>query len=90
MKCSAAQRRQCSEAKRSARSAATSTTDLREVVSASISMPSGKGSFQVRGVGDVNGDGYDDIMMGNVDDYTYGTGAGRAHLFYGRQGGLGE
>jgi len=67
-----------------------STTDLRDVVAASISMPSGKSSFQVRGVGDVNGDGYDDIMLGNVDDYTYGTGAGRAHLFYGRQGGLGE
>jgi DNA-binding MarR family transcriptional regulator len=34
--------------------------------------------------GDVNGDGYDDIIIGSAGDDTNGTDAGRAYLYYGR------
>ena len=65
-------------------------TELRDVVTATISMPSRNTAFQVRSVRDVNGTGYSDIMLVNVHDFTDGSGARRTHLIYGRLGGLGE
>lgn len=42
----------------------------------------------VAGVGDVDGDGYDDVMVGAPRNGAGGDGAGRAYLFSGRTGAL--
>jgi hypothetical protein len=42
--------------------------------------------FSVSGVGDSNGDGYDDIVVGAYDEDGGTTGAGRAYLFSGQTG----
>jgi len=41
--------------------------------------------FHVSGAGDVNGDGFDDIIVGAYqnDDCTAGTGCGAAYIFFG-------
>ena len=38
--------------------------------------------FSVSGAGDVNGDGYDDVIVG-ADGYNGGTNQGRAYIFFG-------
>ncbi|WP_456442152.1 T9SS type A sorting domain-containing protein, partial [Caldithrix abyssi] len=37
----------------------------------------------VAGVGDVNHDGYDDVLIGSPYDFSYGSNPGKAYLFYG-------
>lgn len=41
----------------------------------------------VAGVGDLNGDGFDDLAIGNPSDPTSGPSAGRAYLYFGGPGG---
>lgn len=38
----------------------------------------------IAGTGDVNGDGYDDFIVGDINDGDGGVGAGAGFLFYGR------
>ncbi|MFQ6093990.1 MAG: dockerin type I domain-containing protein, partial [bacterium] len=46
-------------------------------------------SWSVSGAGDVNGDGYDDILIGAAWDEEGGKEAGQTYLVFGRPGGLG-
>ncbi len=40
------------------------------------------------GVGDINGDGFDDIVLGTVENGPAGAYSGAAHVIFGRQGGF--
>jgi hypothetical protein len=47
--------------------------------------------FSVSGVGDINGDGIDDLIVGSLGaDSKHGTDAGRAYVVYGKVGGLAD
>ncbi|MBW1816935.1 MAG: FG-GAP repeat protein, partial [Deltaproteobacteria bacterium] len=46
--------------------------------------------YSVAGAGDVNGDGYDDVIVGEPGNDSGGTDAGRAYIFYGSASGLGD
>jgi hypothetical protein len=52
--------------------------------------PEGAGSFghSVSGAGDVNNDGYDDVIVGAGNEDGGAAGAGKAHIFNGQTGGL--
>jgi hypothetical protein len=45
--------------------------------------------YSVSGVGDVNGDGLDDVVVGAYRNDTGGTDAGAAYVVFGQEGGLG-
>jgi len=42
-----------------------------------------KAGYAVDGGGDVDGDGYDDVLIGAIGEATAGTGAGASYLLYG-------
>jgi len=44
-------------------------------------------SMNVKGIGDVNGDGCDDILAGIPGDDTHGSGRGQSYLFFGKKSG---
>lgn len=44
--------------------------------------------FSTSNAGDVNGDSYDDFIIGATQDYSGGTAVGRAYVFFGRTGPL--
>ena len=43
--------------------------------------------FSVAGAGDVNGDGYDDILIGAIGNDDGGTYTGQTYLFFGKESG---
>jgi len=49
-----------------------------------------RSGYSVAGIGDVNGDGHDDLLIGSLSaDLTGRTDAGVSYVVYGRQGGFG-
>jgi VCBS repeat-containing protein len=53
--------------------------------------PGDRSGYSVAGIGDVNGDGIDDLLIGALSaDPTGRTDAGISYVVYGRQGGFGQ
>ena len=50
---------------------------------------SGGGIIKVGGAGDVNGDGYDDLLLSNEQASPHATGSGSSYVVYGGAGGFG-
>ncbi len=53
-------------------------------------VPQDRAGLSVSGAGDVNGDGFDDLLVGAPVDAGFPAGTGQAYLVHGRQDGFGD
>ncbi|EKD79422.1 MAG: hypothetical protein ACD_41C00079G0002 [uncultured bacterium] len=65
-------------------SGAFTATNLSSVTKLSGEGSSDRAGAHLSGIGDINGDGYDDFLIGAANNDSAGDGAGAAYLIYGR------